>query len=145
MKSLIVTCLMLVLLGCARTRDTEQTKRSFDGEPIQKADGGKTDVVDLQFRRMVTKSADQGRAAEILVSNYFSKPIRDLKLQLDYLDKDNRKVGGFPWGVSAVPSFLGPGEAVNQVMGFRIPPEAVTVHVKLERVRFTDGTEVEYE
>jgi hypothetical protein len=106
---------------------------------------GPKDSLAFKFIRVVTPARREfsGRAAELLITNRFSKDITGLQLDLHYLDKNGQELDSWPQGISyeGSMSYCQAGETIIDALGGHVPENTAQVRVAVERVRFRDGGE----
>lgn len=86
-------------------------------------------------------SPNRIRALQLRLENRGEASVRELKLQMDYLDANGARVGGWTTVHSGARS-LADGNATNEIhlQAFFVPQFARGVRVTLEGVTFTDGS-----
>jgi hypothetical protein len=103
------------------------------------------DSLVFEFQGFVIPSAERGRAAEFLVSNGFEKDIESVQLRLEYLDQNEKRIGGFGWGAGSSDSWCKAGATIIFVAGASIPEKVKKVRVKVKEIKFDDGTKKSFD
>lgn len=125
LQILLVAMLSLVFLACGGEEVTWPEKPA-DGTPVV-----------IQFVKL-TGEGDK-KSAKMRVFNFGDQSVTRLVMSLDYLDKDGKKLGDFPWSQQAMGGIVGKKEHKVVEMGAFIKEGTTKVVANLSEVEFRDG------
>ena len=133
----IVGVLALGVLGCDEgAMDARPVARS-GRIPIRK------DAMTIDFKGFVETDGGEGRGARFVFGNGYAKAIANVRIQLVYKNNIGKRVGTLEWSPEAAAEWLASGADTDGIMGSDLPPEAVSVDVKVLEISFVDGTQAD--
>jgi len=118
--------------GCRKGEDQAGKAPQTSG-PLE---GGKVvGPITVKFLGFEDRGGEHPRGAKFLIRNSSGKRLQMINLTLRYLDQDGNEIDTFPWGISALPAFLEPGETTTEIMGACIPKNCASVDIVVKDYR----------
>ena len=90
-----------------------------------------------QFVKMIGEGDRRG--ADMRIFNYRDVGIVHIQMTLNYLDKDGKQIGDFPFA-TASPRLIGPKDYEVLQLGAFVPEETTRVEAIINRVEFKGDT-----
>jgi predicted small lipoprotein YifL len=100
-----------------------------------------TDGTPVAWEFVSIQGQGKESSATMKVYNFADKDVRSVQLKLEYLDASGTVIDDFPWGISKGMGLVkAKATAVEDEMGFDLPPATKTVRAIVGKVEYADGT-----